>query len=43
MTTSARKTAPRGRIPSYYEFAPHTFESRLCRRIESIQEIDLVE
>ncbi len=32
MTTSARKTAPHGRIPSYYEFAPHrsiTVESRL--------------
>jgi len=23
MTTSARKTAPQGRIPSYYEFATH--------------------
>jgi hypothetical protein len=24
MTTSARKTAPQGRIPSQYEFATHS-------------------
>jgi transposase InsO family protein len=28
MTTSARKTAPQGRAPSYYEFATHRFNHR---------------
>jgi hypothetical protein len=41
MTASARKTAPRGRAPSYCEFATHRFNHR--RLLEPIGKVPLAE